>query len=129
MAWSQIVCLESHCNCSLLKTLLCLEYSWGICDGSISWCVPIVALHSRSWLVFSGCGLLMVHGMNRAFVASGALNIIGSCVWSIHPCFQSILGCTAMNHGYPKIALCPPRCVRKNLMFVAFGLVHVARSV
>ena len=89
----------------------------------------MVALHNKSWLVLNGCGLLMVHGINCALVAFGALNMMGSCVWSIHPHFQSIFSCTAMNHGYPRIALCSPRCVRKNLILVVFGPVRIARSV
>jgi len=40
----------------------------------------MVALHSRSWSAFNGRGLLMVCGMNCALVASGALNMMGSCV-------------------------------------------------
>ncbi len=129
MAWSHIVCLGSHCDCSLLKTLLCFVYSCGIFVLSISWVVPIVALQSRSWLIFVGHGLLMVCGMNRAFAASGVLNMMGSCVWLIHPLLQSILGCTAVNHGYPRIALCSPSWVRKNLMLVMVMPVHMAKSV
>ncbi len=129
MAWSHIVCLGSHCDFSSLKTLLCLAYSCGIFVLSISWAVPIVALQSRICSIFMGCGLLMVRSINRALAASGALSTIGSCVWSIHPLLQSILGCTAANHGYPRIALCSPSCVRKNLMFVVVGPVRMARSV
>src|SRR6266481_5449073 len=108
MAWSHMVCLGSLCNFSSLKTLLCLVYSCGILVGFVSWAVPMVALQSRSWSILMGRGLLMVHGMNRALAASGAFSTMGSCVWSIHPLFQSILGCMAVNHGYPKIALCLP---------------------
>ena len=73
---------------------------------SVSWAVPIVALHNRSWFNVVGHGLLIVRGMNHALAASEVLNMMGSWVWSIHPLFQSILGCTAANHGYPRIALC-----------------------
>ena len=76
-----------------------------------------------------GRGLLMIHGMNRAFAASGVLNMMGSCIWSIHPLLQSILGWTAVNHGYPRITLCSPNWVRKNLMLVVVAPVHMARSV
>ena len=66
----------------------------------------MVALQSRSWSALMGHGLLMVHGVKCALAVSEVLNMIGSCVWSIHPLLQLILGCTAMNHGYPRIALC-----------------------
>ena len=129
MAWSHMVCLGSLCDCSSLKTLACFVYSWGIFDGSVSWSVPIVILHSRSRLDCSGRGLLIVCGINCAFAALAALNMMGSCVWSIHPRFQSIFGCMAANQGYPSIALCLPRCVRKNLILVVVGPVCIARSV
>ncbi len=124
-----MVCLGSCCDFSSLKTFLCFAYSCGIFILSVSWAVPMVALQSRICSIFMGHGLLMVHSMNRALAVSGALNTIGSCVWSIHPLLQSIFGCTAANHGYPRIALCSPSCVRKNLMFVIVGPIRMARSV
>src|SRR6266478_2295373 len=127
MAWSHIVCLGSLCDCSLLKTLLCFAYSWGICIVFDSWVFPIVALQSSSWFTCVGQGLLIVCGKNRALAASGALNMMGSCVWSIHPLFQSILGWMAANHGYPRIALCSPNWVRKNLMLVVIAPICMAR--
>src|SRR6266478_4205660 len=133
MAWSQMVCFGRHWDCSSLNTLLCWAYSDGIfvsfVSWAVSWVVPIMALQSRICWAWMVRGLLIVHGRNRAFAASEVLNTIGSCVWSIHPLFQSILGCTAANHGYPKIALCSPSCVRKNLMFVVVEPVRMARLV
>src|SRR6266403_4162473 len=64
MAWSHIVCLGSHCDCSLLKTLLCWASSWGILVLSVSWVFPMVALQSRI-LFMIGCGLFIAHGINR----------------------------------------------------------------
>src|SRR6266478_8162632 len=101
MAWSQMVCFGSLWDCSSLNTLLCRAYSGGIFVLSVSCAVPIVALHSKIWSAWMVLGLLMVRGKNRALAASEVLNTIGSCVWSIHPLLQSILGCTAANHGYP----------------------------
>src|SRR6266436_8957 len=124
-----MVCLGSRCDFSSLKTLLCFLYSCGIFVLSVSWPAPIVALQSKICWILMGCGLLAVRSMKHAFAASGALNMIGSCVWLIHPLLQSILGCTAANHGYPRIALCSPSCVRKNLIFVVVGPVRMARSV
>src|SRR6266436_2614232 len=91
-----MVCLGSRCDFSLLKTLLCLAYSCGIFVLSISWVVPMVALQSRICSVLLGRGLLIVLSMKRALAASGALSTIGSCIWSIHPLFQSILSCPAL---------------------------------
>jgi hypothetical protein len=45
---------------------------------------------------------------------SGAQNITGSWVWSIHPLFQSIHGWKAANQGYPRITLFSPRLERKK---------------
>jgi hypothetical protein len=59
----------------------------------------------------------------------GALNITDSWIWSIYPLFQLILGCIAVNHGYPRIALCSPNSVRKNLICMFYNLVCTARSV
>ncbi len=129
MAWSQMVCFGSRWDCSSLKTLLCLAYSGGIFASSIPWAVPIVALQSNMRLIGMGLGLFIVRGVNRALAASAVLNTMGNCVWSIQPLLQSILGCTATNQGYPKIALCSPSCVRKNLMLVLVDPVRMARSV
>src|SRR6266478_9025641 len=129
MAWSQMVCFGSRWDFSSLKTLLCLAYSGGIFGLFVSWAVPMVALHSNMHLIKVGRGLFTVCGTNRALAVSLVLNTIGSCVWSIQPLLQSILGCTATNQGYPRIALCSPSWVRKNLMLVLVDLVRMARSV
>src|SRR6266403_2319686 len=89
----------------------------------------MVALQSRICSTEAGRGLFIDRGINRALAASLALNTIGNCVWSIQPLFQSILGCTAVNQGYPRIALCSPNWVRKNLMLVLVDPVRMARSV
>ncbi len=94
-----MVCFGSCWDCSSLKTLLCLAYSDGIFESPISWAVPIVALQSSMCSIGAGRGLFTVRGINRALAASAVLNTIGSCVWSIQPLFQSILGCTAANQG------------------------------
>src|SRR6266700_4716892 len=65
---------------------------------------------------------------NLAFFALVALKMIGRCCWSIHPLFQSILGWTSANQGYPSIAFCPPRSERKNRRFVMLAPVRVPRS-
>ncbi len=94
-----MVCFGSRWDFSSLKTLLCLAYSGGIFRSFVSVAVPMVALQSSIRSVGAGRGLFMVRGINRALAASFALNTIGSCVWSIQPLFQSILGCTAVNQG------------------------------
>ena len=75
---------------------------------------PMVTLPIKYRFLVMGCGLLTVRGMNRARFASGARNIMGSCEESIHPLFQSILGCMAVSHEYPKMALFSPRSIRKK---------------
>ncbi len=99
MAWSQMVCFGSRWDFSSLKTLLCLAYSGGIFGLFASWAVPMVALQSSICSIEVGRGLFTVRGTNCALAASLVLNTIGSCVWSIQPLLQSILGCTAANHG------------------------------
>ncbi len=99
MAWSQMVCFGSRWDFSSLKTLLCLAYSGGIFGSFVSWAVPMVALQSNIHSIEADRGLFTVRGTNRALAVSFVLNTIGSCVWSIQPLLQSILGCTAVNQG------------------------------
>src|SRR6266576_401034 len=75
-----------------------------------------------------GRGLFSFLDKNLAFWALAALSTIGRCCWSIHPFFQSILGWTFANQGYPNIAFCPPRSERKNRRFVTLVPVRVAKS-
>jgi hypothetical protein len=86
--------------------------------------------HPIKYLIF---GLVrdtfFVHNVNVALCAFEAHKTIGSWVWSIHPFFQSIFGCTAANHGYPKMALCSPRSDRKNRSLIVVVPVLVSRSV
>src|SRR6266478_2342537 len=99
MAWSQMVCFGSRWDFSSLKTLLCLAYSGGIFGSFVSLATPMVALQSSIRSVGVGRGFFTVRGTNHALAASFVLNTIGSCVWSIQPLLQSILGCTAANQG------------------------------
>ena len=48
-------------------------------------------------VVSTGRGLFTDRGTKQARFALFALRMIGSCDVSIHPRFQSILGCTAAN--------------------------------
>jgi hypothetical protein len=59
-------------------------------------------------------GMLTVLGRKQAFVALGVQNMMGNWEWSIHPLLQSICGCIAANHGYPRMALFSPKVERKN---------------
>ena len=65
----------------------------------------------------------MNQGVKQAFLALFALRMMGSWEESIHPRFQSILGCTAANHEYPNIALFSPKSVRKNRSLDRLGPV------
>ena len=76
-----------------------------------------------------GRGLLTVRGVNRARFAFGARNMMGNWEESIHPHFQSILGCVAANHEYPRMALFSPRSVRKNHSGLLVVPVWTSRSV
>ena len=84
---------------------------------------PMVTFPMKYWVVSMGRGLLIDRGMNRAHFMLLALRMIGSCDESIHPHFQSILGCTAANQEYPSIALFSLRSVKKNCSFDWFGPV------
>ena len=53
-------------------------------------------------------------GKNHAREASVLWSMTGSCLWSIHPLFQSILGWNTANQGYPRITLFSSRLDRKN---------------
>src|SRR5579863_4545499 len=74
-------------------------------------------------------GLLIVRGMNRAFMASSLRKMTGNWEWSIHPRFQSIRGWTAANQGYPNIALFSLRLVKKKRRRVCCDPVQTCRSV
>ena len=54
--------------------------------------------------------------------------MMGRCPSSIHPRCQSILGCTAANQEYPRMALCSPRSDRKKRIVVRLLPVCTSRS-
>src|ERR1700730_7650116 len=56
-------------------------------------------------------------------------SIIGRWTYSNHPLAQSICGCIAANHGYPRMSRWFPKSVRKNLMRRFFCPVCTSRSV
>ena len=91
--------------------------------------LPIVTFPIKYRVVSIGRGLFMDRGMKRALLALFALRMMGSWEESIHPCFQSILGCTAANQEYPSIALFSPKSVRKNHSFDRLGPVWTSKSV
>jgi hypothetical protein len=131
MVWSHMVCFGNHWDFSLLNTFSCRQYSFGIfpfscCQSCLGW---IVTLPMKYFISGLARGTFFVCGTNIAFCAFGAHRTIGSWVWSIHPFFQSILGCTAVNHGYPKMALCSPRLDKKNHSLVTAVPVLVFRSI
>ena len=114
MAWSHTVCLGSRCDSCSEKILACHWYWLGMSGFSSTAVSPMVALPLKCQSFTSGCGLLIVRRENQARFAFGAQNMIGSCEESIHPLFQSIFGCVAANHEYPRIALFSPKSVRKK---------------
>jgi hypothetical protein len=114
MAWSQICNGGNSCDMSSEKTL---EYCW-YCSGMFaSGRLPLglmitLPIYSLSLGVI--LGLLTCHGRKHVLSISWVLKIIGSCIWSIHPRFQSIRGWKAANHGYPRMALFSSKSERKN---------------
>ena len=128
IAWSHIEWLGSLWDCSSLNTLWCCWYSSGILDRGLLTGVVKVTCPMKYWS-FSKHWCLWDLCVYIAFVAFGALNMIGSWVVSIQPLFQSTCGWNAVNQGYPSIALCSPKSDRKNLRLVVCCLVHTCRSV
>ena len=116
MAWSQIVCWGRCCDSSSLNTLLWCWYSAGTLGGSLGEISRLwkVTRPMKYWSWEISLGTSLVHGMKIALFELGAWRIMGSWVWSIHPLFQSMLGWTAANQEYPRIALCSPKSVRRN---------------
>jgi hypothetical protein len=56
------------------------------------------------------CAMVALVCVSSPFVHS----TMGRCAYSSHPRAQSICGCIAANHGYPKIIRCDPRSVKKK---------------
>src|SRR5579863_1135271 len=55
--------------------------------------------------------------------------MIISCEWLIQPHFQSMRGCTTVNHRYPRIALFSSKLVRKKCNWVCCDPIQTCRSV
>jgi hypothetical protein len=130
MAWSHTVCFSNHWDFSLLKTFLCCWYSLGIFPFSgtrscLGWIITLPMKYLGSDLTR---GTFFVRGTNIAFCAFRAHKTMGSWVWSIHPFFQLILGCTAANHGYLRIALCSPKSDKKKCNLLATVPVCASKS-
>jgi hypothetical protein len=99
IAWSHGQDGGNSCEASSENTLEYIWYGSGMFElirvfvGSAT----ILQMYMVSlWVVWV---LLIRHGRNHARNASGLLSITGSCPWSIHPRFQSILGWKATNQG------------------------------
>jgi hypothetical protein len=130
IAWFHMVCFGSHWDFSSLNTFSCRRYSSNIlffsCDQScLGW---IVTLPMKYFVSSLAQGTFFVCGTNIAFCVFKAHRMIGSWVWSIHPLFQSMLGCTATNQGYPRMTLCSPSLDKKNHSLVVVFPVLVSRS-
>ena len=96
MEWSQG---RSGGNRFDLLSLNTLAYRW-YWGGILS----LVCRSTFPSLIFMGnnCAVL---AENFAMATSAALRTMGSWEWSIHPLAQSILGCTVVNQGYPRMTL------------------------
>ena len=131
IAWSQMVCCGRHCDSSSLKTLLWRWYSTGTLGFRVEGVVELwkVTRPMKYWCATTSLGTFLVRGVKTAFLAFGARRMMGSWVWSIQPLFQLMLGCTAANQEYPRIALWLPKFVRKNQRDVVWCPVLTFRSV
>ena len=123
------MCLGSHCDSCSENIFACLWYSGGMFGDSMVSALPMVTFPMKYRVVSTGRGLFTDRGTKRARLALFARRIMGNWEESIHPHFQSILGCTAANHEYPSIALFSPKSVRKNRSLDQFGPVCTSRSV
>ena len=131
MAWSQNVCWGRRCDSSSLNTLLWCWYSAGTLGGSVDGVAELwkVTRPMKYWSWVISLGTFLVCGTKVAFFALGAWRMVGYWVWSIHPLFQSMLGCTAANQEYPRMALCSPKSIRKNQRVIVWLPVLTFRSV
>src|SRR5487761_1264927 len=88
-----------HSFCSWLVGWV--GFFWPKVNGvnSSGWSGSMMTRPMNIWSVGGVLIWLIVRGRKRASATSGALKIMGSCEWSIHPLFQSMLGWTAANHG------------------------------
>ena len=117
MAWSHTVCLGRCCDSCSENIFACLWYLGGMCDVSVVSALLMVTFLMKYRAVSMGRGLFTDRGVKQARLALFARRMIGSWEESIHPHFQSILGCTAANQEYPSIALFSPKSVRKKHSF------------
>ena len=129
IAWSHTVCLGRRCDSCSEKILVCLWYSGGMGGFSAVSAALMVTFPIKYRVVSMAQGLFTDRGTKWARFVLFALRIIGNWDASIHPRFQSILGCTAANQEYPSMALFSPKSVRKNRSFDWFGPVCTSKSV
>jgi hypothetical protein len=107
-----------------LKTLAKRRYSGGSTTSGLSLMACSASFEAMVCRVpASAMVALMV--IFSCFVRS----TMGRCAYSSHPQAQSICGCMAANHGYPRIIRCAPKLVRKNRMRLCLLPVCISRSV
>ena len=97
IVWSQMVYLGRCCDSYSENILACLWYSGGMLGVLLVSMALMVTFLMKYWVVSTGWGLFTDWGVKQACFALFALRIISSWDASIHPCFQSIFGCTAVN--------------------------------
>src|SRR5580692_892309 len=156
MAWSQIHNSGKRCTASSLKTWECRLYLSGI--SLLPFCDPACSASLEASICFlftleflSGiCTLAMyndpldgTYGCMTIRRPAGVMLHVPMCVlgfcrfcmmrgnWlaSIHPLAQSMFGCVAANHGYPRMILLSPMLVRKKCSFVLCCPVCISKSV
>ena len=130
IAWSHIVWRGSLWDFCSSNTFLCCLYSSGRLVWVVFVCfrwIVMLPIKYRSRLV--GRGMFFHHGVKMAHFVLSVWKIMGSWVWLIQPCFQSILGWLVANHGYPNMAFCSPMWVRKKCSLVVLFPVCTWRLV
>ena len=153
MAWSQIQGSGNWREASSLKTHRCCWYLTGIfpspfcilaCSASFDARVcfllgAVGTVTCATWMTFWWGGEYLGYTLCPAgvqmhcpicdSVAFLVHRMRGSWLLSIHPWAQSIFGCIAVNHGYPRIAFWSTRSVKKKCSHTLWFPVCILRSV
>ena len=125
MAWSHDCFSGNFFDSWSLNMWACFWYCGGTkLFGRVGLVGVSIALPTIVWDIG-----LICRGRNRAFAASGLRNTMGSWLCEIHPLAQSIFGCVAVNHGYPRMTQFSPKSDRKYHSVLWVVPVLVCRSV
>src|ERR1700730_4556 len=113
-------------NRSEAFSLNTFAYRW-YSGGSVTSGLSLIACSASLEAIV--CRLLASAIVILVGISRRSRSIIGKWTYSSHPLAQSICGCIAANHGYPRMSRWFPKSVRKNLMRRFFCPVCTSRSV